>query len=525
MPDAVPDVARVVTLVEANRGISRARAATLLGGRRTTALALIQQAIDERRVRVDESVVPIRAGGLRTVAGLYAGADDELLVADLGLPGAELLRLRERAGVSAGALAAALGVSHRQLRRWEAGPQVMPGAIRRRLAGALEQAQLDVDYRAPVRHGRHELRVLVERIAAQPGRSTYQLVRTSPSGRALLEQARASGAVYQHVRYAGRSRQPVEGWYARAVATPPAPPAVRVDELRAARLAAGWSQQRVADTMTSRRLPVTRMALANWERTAAAVPGWAAPAAARVLATLREAASARVVQDPRDRIAAAVQASPGATWREAVAAAGWSLNPTARRYVRELLEAGRLHEQWRGERGQRHGLLYPGPAPAAILTPQQLRARRTGAGLLQRELADLAGAPLARVREWEEGRRRIPPAWQARLDETLAAQPDRRAAVALRVQTWALEALAEGPRTRHQLEQLEAPGSRREVDEALAFLEQAGQVHRGRAAGVDVRGRAKRGRVAWVLGPATPATRTAAGARDVGTRLGDDDLE
>lgn len=496
-------VSPVVAVVAAQPGISRAAAARALHCRRAAALALVDQALARDLVHVDASAVPIRAGATRTVDGLYPGPAAFVLFAQPSLSGERMRAARIGTGVPAGGLATQLGVSTAQLRRWESGQQPVPARFTRQFTDALEAAQTAhlVSEAAPAvvgrtRHPRNtqrRLRELLAQVREHPGRTRNALVRTRTVDARLLEHALATRQAHEAPSWTERTRQPVLGIYP-GPAPVHAPTPVLVADLARARRRAGWSQDRLAD-----RLGVARATWARWERELREVPGWVTPAAT----VLREVESAPAAGHPRDRLLAVVQAAPGSTWSQVYAAAGYSANPTARRYRRELLESGQVHERWRGERGQRHGWVYPGPAPAETLTPAQLVAARKGAGLTQRQLAELAGVDLASVRVWEESRRRIPEHEQDRLVVLLADQPD---AVELEHQALLaalLGALAAQPRTRRQLDLLEL-GSRAQLDAALAELEAARQLHRGRigAGVVGSAGRMTRGRVGYLLGPA-----------------------
>jgi DNA-binding XRE family transcriptional regulator len=173
-----------------------------------------------------------------------------------------------------------------------------------------------------------------------------------------------------------------------------------------------------------------------------------------------------------------------------------------------------VHERHAGRHGQQTGL-YPGPAPTPELTAEQLRTLRERAGQTQRELEELVGARRHAVGEWERGVGPIPLEWQQRLREVLEALPaarkPARARLAGRLSAEELAAAlveaihAAGGLTRHQVELLGVPGSRGEVDRALAQLEAEGVIHRGRiGAGVvesGPRGRESRGRVGYLPGP------------------------
>lgn len=506
----IVSTADVVAAVTARPGMSRVAAARALRCRRVVALQLLDQALVTDLIHEDESTVEIRGHARRTVTGLYPGPAARALFAEPTLSGKELRAVRERASIPPGVLARHLGVSPAQLRRWESGAQVLPIRMHRQVTDALEAAQDEIAQAAlrpvkgreprPVpersnrRNDAQRLAGLLSKIGEQPGRSRWDLVRTRSVDRRLLEGALASGQVHEEPTWTPRSRQPVVGVFP-GPAPSAVPPEVLVADLAAARVAAGWSQDVVAN-----RLGVARPTWARWEREFDVVPGWASAAAA---AALREAQAAPVAIHPRDRIAAAVQTVPDLTWGEAIAAAGFTNNPAARRYVRELLEAGRVHERWRGERGQRRGWLRPGPAPAEVLTGQQLRERRHAAGLTQRELAELAGTDLGSVRTWEPGLRRIPEHWQVQLDELLAAQPARAVDAHEQLLEDLETAIAEQPRPRHQLHEL-GLASRGFTDVALAELTAAGRVHQGRLAAppsVDRRGRTPRGRVGYLNGP------------------------
>lgn len=528
MPNRAPDLQGLVALVDTRPGITKARAAGALGGRRATALALIERGLAEQVVRLDVAYARLRGDALRTVQGLYVGPGDEVLVSEPGMPPGELRRLRERAGVSAARLAAAMGVSRRQLQRWESGEQVMPAAKARQLRDGLERAQQAAQAPRrprPARRPDDRVYALVARVRARPGRTPWQLVQSSPVGRDALKQAEDAGLLHERREYV--SRHPV--WHVYPGPAPAATPSQRVlvDELRAARLTAGLSQYDLA-----RHIGVTRSTYARWEQDAGRasgleVPGHAAAEAARTLEWARQRSTRYV--DALDEIAAQVEVAPGLWPRELAAALGYSTNPTFRRRLRELLDAGRLHEQWTGERGRRHGRLYPGPASAELLTREQLHDRRIGAGMTQPQLAELAGYTRHQVIGWENGRR-IPLWAQARLAEVLDAAPvlvevldvPVRSAATVRsaaaappdvVDAAVLEALGGGAQTFRRLELLHVC-SRDKLRASLERLVASDKAHLGRDG---------RGRGAYLLGPAasgaTPGRPVAAG------QVSDDELE
>jgi DNA-binding transcriptional regulator YiaG len=511
MPETsgIVGVRDVVDAVTAAPGMSRAAAARALHCRRVIALELVGQALAADLIHEDESTVAIRGRARRTVTGLYPGPAARALFAEPTLSGKQLRAARERAGVPPGVMARHLHISPAQLRRWETGAQILPARMHLLVTDALETAQDEIAQAAlrpakvreprpaPERSNRrtdaHRLARLLSQIDDHPGRSRWDLVRTRTIDRRLLERALEAGQVHEAPTWTPRSRQPVVGVFP-GTAPSAVLPEVLVADLVAARVAVGWSQDVVAN-----RLGVARPTWARWERESDVVPGWASAAAA---AALREAQAAPVAIHPRDRIAAAVQTVPGSTWGEAIAAAGFSKNPAARRYVSELLAAGRVHQRWRGERGQRHGWLHPGPAPVDVLTGQQLRERRHAAGLLQRDLAALADTDLGSVRAWEQGLRRIPEHRQFQLDELLAAQPDAPGRAHAALLTAVLAVIREQPRNRYQLELLNL-ASRGELTAVLDVLVASGEIHVGRigAGIVNARGQVSRGRVGYLNGP------------------------
>jgi len=494
---APPGVSAVLDVVTASPGLTRAAAARALRCRRAVALELVAAAVAGDVVHEAESAVPIRAGATRTVTGLYPGPAARALFAEPALSGERLRQTRQRAGVSVGALAGHLDVSPAQLRRWETGQQSVPARVRVRVPGAIEAgqkaaaAQLEHAATRPRRRrDARRYRELLERIAEQPGRSRYALVGTRTVDARLLEHALATGQAHEAPSWTERSRQPVVGVFPGPAPAAVALPRVVVADLVQARRDAGWSQDRIAQ-----RLGLVRTTWARWERELELVPGWAAATAATVLEEARTAAAART--DRRTALVAAVVARPGLSRKALLSALGytrWSgLSADA---LAAAVAAGEVHERHAGRHGQQSGL-FPGPAPADVLTPARLRALRTRAGLTQRALAVTAGTHVQAVRDWESARRPIPHEWQTRLLERLEAQPDA-------VGTLCVEMASALPATRHQLDKLFSDRTPSERTAALKRLMAEGRAHAGRV-GAGREGRAGRitlGRAGYLPGPA-----------------------
>jgi transcriptional regulator with XRE-family HTH domain len=480
------DLAPVVAIVEARPGLSRAAAARLLGCRRTTGLELLARAVAAGLVHEDESYVTIRGGAVRTAPGLFPGAGAELLFVEPGLSGEYLRSTRLRAKVNAASLAAHLGVTRVQLYRWESGQQPVPPRVRGLLRAAIEAAQTAQDAPAPRGHAAGPAYELLQAVRDQPGRSRWALSGRSQRTRRLLEQLLASGQVHEAPAWTEHTRQPSIG-----VFPGPSPRretrSVLLADLRAARLAAGWSHLAMAG-----HIGVAGTTVARWERECEAVPGWATDAAAPALIAAQAAR-----RDERAAVLAVITAEPGLSRKTLLARLGYSRSPLTQGRVDALITAGLVHEEHADQRGRCSGL-YPGPAAAEVLSPDDLRTGRTRAGLTQAELAERVGTHVQAVRDWEGGHRVLSPDWQRRLLEHLTTLPDAGTALLLAV----ADAVREQPRTRHELERLEL-GARGQVSAALDALVASGEIHVGRigAGIVNARGQVSRGRVGYLNGP------------------------
>jgi transcriptional regulator with XRE-family HTH domain len=486
-------VSLVLDVVTASPGLSHAATARLLGCRRITALALLNQALTADLVHEDESSVPIRAGAVRTVSGLYPGPAARALFAEPAVDGERLRAVRLRAGVSVSELAAHLNVSRAQVHRWEAGQQSIPPRVRACLPQAIEAAQTAALAPRPRQRDARQLRKLLVDVRQQPGRSRYALAGRSKRTHALLEQALASGKVHEAPSWTEHTRQPVLGVFPGS-APRRAPLLVNVADLRAARLAAGWSHLALAG-----HIGVAGTTVAGWERKCEVVPGWAADKAAAALIATQAAR-----RDERAAVLAVITAEPSRLSRKMVLARrGYSRSPVTQRHIDSLITDGLVHEEHADRRGQRT-VLSPGPAPAEVLSPEGLRTLRTRAGLTQRDLAAQVGTHVQAIRDWEGGHRVMSPYWQRRLLEHLEAQPARAVDAHEQLLEDLETAITEQPRPAHQLHELRL-ASLGLTDVALAELAAAGRVHRGRLAAppsVDRRGRTPRGRVGYLPGPA-----------------------
>lgn len=480
----------LLDVVTSNPGRTPAWVAGALKRRRAVALELVAAAIAADAVHQGESTVSIRGGAERTVLGLFPGPPPALF-AEPALSGEQLRRTRLQAGLTVGGLAHELGVSIAQLRRWETGQQSVPTRVRTRVPAAIEagqqaaHAQLERAATRPRRRtDARRYRDLLERIAEGPGRSRYALVGSRSIDARLLEHAIASGQAHEAPSWTERSRQPVVGVFPGSAPTAEAPVQVAIAAIADARRAAGWSQDRVAD-----RLGIARTTWARWERGLELVPGWASPVAGEVLEEAQAAAATR--RGHEDELVAAAEARPGLSPKALKAAMGYS---RPGRWFADALAAavaaGRVHERHAGRRGQRGGI-FPGPAPAEVLSAAQLRTLRERAGLTQRELAAAVGTHVQAVRDWEGTKRPLSAPWQAQLREYLEAQPDV-------LERLRLEVLAALPATRHQLD-LRFPGKGQALTDALEVLVSDGRAVRGRVgAGRPGQSGPTRGRVGFL---------------------------
>lgn len=509
------DVDRVVDVVTAAPGLTYAEVARRLRLRRADALEHVRAAVAAGQVHEGPTTVRARGGSRRSgPVGLFPEPPD---VDDQVLPfTAEALRaLREGTGVTLDALARQLGVSRFLVHRWEASRQPMPAWAARDLLAALEDAQTsDAPTRGrDVRRRRELVAEVQRRVKAGESTTRHQLAPRSVRDLRLLEQARRAGELHEAPTWirAGWSRHEGLALFPGPRPRRVAGTTVKVAELDEARRAAGWSHVVLGWQIGQHLEPVNHLAgttMARWLRELEVVPGWASGAAAKALTAARAAR-----KDEQGAVLAAITAEPGLSRKALLARLGYTRSPITQRHVDALIAAGALHERFTGRRGQWRGL-YPGPAPAEVLTGETARMLRRRAGLTQRELAAAVGTHVQAVRDWERGARRIPFEWQRRLSEHLEALPAgkpprlRRAGLldAGELRPALLEAIrTHRGLTRHQVEKLGLAGSRREMDRALAALEGEGLIHHGRVgAGVVEHGpreRVSRGRAGYLPGP------------------------
>jgi DNA-binding transcriptional regulator YiaG len=480
-------------VVDAEPGLSRAALARKIrGGRREQRLEVIQAALRAGVVVEAIGRVPAREGSQRTVRGLYAASDvGEVPAGNAKLTGAQLAEHRTSAGISVKALARALRVSYQLVQHWEAGRQRVPGWV----GGELERA-CQVAAAAPrrnrgnSRHGFY-LAEIVKQVRHDPGVTRYRLgVREGSQRAEALAHALDAGLVHEAptVVRAGRSRHLMSGYFPGARPRVTVLP-VRTTDLREARKAAGWPQTAMAD-----RLGIKRSTLEHWELHRDRVPLWAATEARAALAEAR--AKTRDVAAYRGNTARELlEECPGGLSETQLAhRMGYERSDRVHALVEELIASGLAHRAWAGRRGQREVVLI-GPAPAtAALTGHELRDLRKRAGLLQREVASVAGVGVQVIRDWERGSgRRLTHAEQQTLRQLLLSRPD----VEERLRLALLEAM---PATRHQLDRLRL-AHRGQVTAALAELTATGRSHVGRVEVVDSNGQrfARRG---YVSGPA-----------------------
>jgi DNA-binding XRE family transcriptional regulator len=512
---------RVVRVVAEAPGLTYAEVVRRLHRRRSDALEQIRAAVAAGLIHEGPTRVRASGGARRSgPVGLFpeppGGDEDQVLPLDAGA----LRALRTVADVTPASLARQLGVSRALVNHWEAGRQPMPAWAVRDLMAALEDAQTsDAPTRGRDARRRRELVAEVQR-RVEAGESTtrYQVAGRRLRDRRLLEQARRTGELHEAPVWirAGWSRH--EGL---ALFPGPRPrrrsgPTVDIGALRQARQAAGWSQQRLANHLGIARTTVERWENQHQAGERQAVPSWATAAAAAALATATAAAARQAAQNRpgrRELVRAAIKAKPGRSRKAVAASVGYTRGNYIDEDVDALIAAGEVHERPPGRRGLQIGL-YPGPAPAPVLTAEQLRALRERAGLTQRELGEQVGTSKQAIGDWERRMGPIPLEWQQRLREQLEALPAARKPARLRLAgllsaeelaPTLLEVIQEhGGLTRFGVERFGPPASRGEVDRALALLEAQGLIRRGRvgAGAVDGHGRVSRGRVGYL--PATP---------------------
>lgn len=504
------DVDRVVDVVTAAPGLTYAEVARRLHRRRADALEHVRAAVAAGLLYEGPTTVRARGGSRRSgPVGLFPEPLDDVDEQLLPLDEHALRALRVGAGISLDAVARQLGVTRGLVHHWETGRQPMPAWAARDLPAALEDAQTS---EAPTRgrdaRRRRELVAEVRRrVDAGESTTRHQLTGPRIRDRRLLEQARRAGELHEAPTWirAGWSRHEAPALFPGPRPRRTAEPTVSVGALLRARQAAEWSQESLAAHIGVARTTVERWEHEHQAGRRQAVPGWATAAAAVALVDARRAA-----RDRRGTILAAVDAEPGLSRKTLLARLGYTRSPITQAHVDALIAAGTLHERLTGRRGQPRGL-YPGPAPAEVLTGEAARMLRRRAGLTQRELAAAVGTHVQAIRDWERGARRIPFEWQRRLSEHLEALPAgkpprlRRAGLldAGELRPALLEAIrTRRGLTRHQVEKLGLAGSRREVDRALAALEGEGLIHHGRVgAGVvehGPRGRISRGRAGYL---------------------------
>ena len=469
-----------------------AAAAVALGGRRTSALAQLHAAVSAGLVHESQTQVPTKGNALRSALGLFPGPAAAAVLPDEPMDARALRELRASTRVTQSNVARQLGVSRGLVHRWENDLQPIPTwAASHALIGALEDAQ--TPQRPSRRRDSKRQRELLAQVRATPGISWHQLVGRSVRDRRLVESARRAGHLHEGPAWTKGTRQPVTGLFAgRRPQLEVA--AVLMADLKRARLEAGWSHAAMAqhlsdaDPADSARVTVAATTYAGWERTLLQVPGWAAAQASHALSQARSKRRDAAAEDDQQRaaIVAAVTGQPGLSRKALLPRVQASRPYQVESVLAQLLAENVLHERHAGRHGQQTGL-YPGPSLGEVLTPEQLVALRTRAGLTQRRLAELVGYDVQGVRYWEDSTRPMSLEWQQKLRTYLEGCPDVPAAERDHLEQQLLNALRERPRTRRQLHLLKF-GFGSATDAALAGLVARGALVEDRVEVLDTDG-------------------------------------
>lgn len=424
MPVATEPSERVSAAVAASPGITAAALARALGGRRTTALAVIREAITAGVVHEAPSQVQARGGSQRSTTGLYLGAAPSPEAATVpGGPGEYLRPLREQLRLPAAMLAAQLGVSTNLVYHWESGRQPVPAWVVPRLDRALELANQEHQGGAVSKKRRAEeaRRAMLRAISDNPGLSRVELGRALDLSRTtvrnrlepLLEASRAHEGRPLH-RAAGRS----VGLYPGPAMA--APTVELVQDVATAARRAGWSGHRIARALG---IPPT-----TW---------WPAVAGTRPLpryiteAELREvlAQAQQEGEQLEVRLVDHIAGHDDVT-RESLTRSTFGRSEAVLDALDRLLTQDRVHygsAEVVNDSGVRRFLrvLRPGPAPAAVvtLTGDELETMRRTRHVSRVALGRAVGVSDTQVGHWESGAQPIPAGRAAQLVAYLEELP------------------------------------------------------------------------------------------------------
>lgn len=386
-------------------GLTRAAAATRLGGRRTVALGLVADAIEAELVHEDQTVVPTRGGAVRAARGLYPGRPRaaEALMPPPATSGSALRAWRAQARVSLAGLADGLGVTRALVHLWETGRQPVPSWANERLGDALEAAQMAPRPRR--RRDARRARDVLATVRSRPGITRRELVGHSVRAAAALERALTAGKVHEApIRPAGRRRALV-GLFPGARPRVPLYEPPTGGAFRDARSAAGWTVARAARAIGE---GVTPAQLATWERRGdQPLPGWTGAHVRPILEDMADSAG---------QLERSLLAAMPAT-REHLTRGTFGRASVVTDALDRLLRSGRAHlgrELVTNAAGVEREIrvLRAGAGAAAeteAVSGQELELARLAAGLSQKALAERAGLARVTIGHYESGRQSIPP--------------------------------------------------------------------------------------------------------------------
>jgi len=398
---------RAVALVAGHPGFSYDAAAKLLGGRNSTARALLRQAVGAGLVHEGTSHVAARkAGAVRSVRGLFVGPTPAAGAAPAAIDdGRQLEAMREGAGVSQASLSAQLGVSRSLVNHWEAGRQRLPAWVGPRLFKALEAAQHPAPRRGR-RAGALRLEIL-QVVEDSPGLTRRELRgRTHMTHQHLgrvLDQLCMAGAVHEAstVYNMARGRRFGVGVFLGPARPWPACPSARA--LLEASQRAGWSQKRVARALG--------ISPEGWSKRVTRTPDQELPGKLEPKASAALQAMYEDTQRYERDLLATIAEKP--TTREQLTRGTFRRSSIVESTIERLLSARRLHTGYArlvnaAGVARYVKVLLPGPGlDVEPMSSVELIERRRLAGLSRPQLAQRLGVSKVLVGHWETGRQLI----------------------------------------------------------------------------------------------------------------------
>lgn len=347
--------------------------------------------------------------------------------------GAELRRVRKSAGWSLDEMARRVGIGdRRRVAQWEGGARPVPARWTTGVRTAIRDAQVAA---AAGEARRRAVDAVVDAIGGRPGITRSELLHGRPRWREPLETALGEGMVAEVEASVpgptGMQRR------VRRLYPPDRLPALPAVSLSGAELRRRREQRRLTAADVARHLPVGPSAVSSWERRDV-VPSWYVEPVLNALEVAtpslgrggRRGAAPISAAEARERVVAAVAASPGASRHRVLEKVGRS--PVVLNELDRLIAHGevvaRVHPDSLGR--QQRGLWLAAAAPAdepalAPFAPGELIAARQAAGLTQKALAQRVGITPGKISQWETGARVPSSARVVQLRAATASGPDR----------------------------------------------------------------------------------------------------